>query len=191
MHDELPELKSSYYPPRAGVLTPLVNRRRRLWNSVMGFVPAACAPVPWKRALLAVLVPGMGFEVYGRRLIGWMVFGAWTLGGLSTILLTSSSPMVFLLFQFDPFFVAVGLMVGMHSTSVSYFAQRYCGWEAPRQRLLMSIAVTGILLLGIYLPLIRTMDSYRYQGQVSAAGLRVTVAMPVEVTPHFIDRARG
>jgi len=169
MHDEVPELKSSYYPPRAGWLTPVYQNVRRARTQWSGMLPGVSAPVSWRQTLLALVVPGMGFRVYGRQVIGWGVLAGWTLSAVGTICLLPVGQVQFLLFAFDPVYVAIGLMAALHAMSASFFAQRCLGWDAPRQRMLLSIAITGLLLLLVYMPLTQALTGYANHRRAEAS----------------------
>jgi signal peptidase I len=153
MHGDISELRSSYYPPRARWFARARLGWRRFELRWRGLLPGAVAPVSLFQALLGVLVPGMGFGVYGRPLLARVVAGLWLVAAVSFFLLLSVPPVVGMQVQFDPAFIAAGLAAGLHGMSVSFFAQRFWGWETPGRRVAMGVLATGAVLALLYLPL--------------------------------------
>lgn len=150
---ERSELESSYYPPRAGHFAAAGRGWRRVSVACRRFTPEPAESVPAGQALLALLAPGVGFGVFGRRLAGLVVAVAWGLAVLLAFYWLATPAVQMGGHQFDPAFMAAGAAAGLHATSAGFFAQLWWGWTTFVRRIVMSVAVTGLLLLCLYLPL--------------------------------------
>ncbi len=133
---------SPYYPPRArwysGVFSSLDLLRRHL--TVARLHPPTGVPIGG--ALLAFVLPGMGFSLRGLRIWGYLatacclVLAVWFV-----VMLGHPSGNL-----------AFGLLLSIHATSLGYMLEPCLGTTSFRYRVMFVVGVLGALGGLIYLP---------------------------------------
>jgi hypothetical protein len=133
---------SPYYPPRArwysGVLTDLDKIRRHLMLDRLR--PPASVPIG--QALIALLVPGLGFWLRGVRIWGYLAVGACLVCGCWFVVDLGHPGGN----------TAFGLLVSIHAMSLGYLLEPCLGGAEFRYRILFSLAVLIALGCAVYLP---------------------------------------
>ncbi len=133
---------STFYPPRARWYSPVLNLgntlgRRMPWNSFripkdMGF----------GALLAALLVPGLGVLLSGRKRLGW--------GALALSLFLMLAFVVWLGYPAGNF--AFGWLISIHTSSIGCFCAPLLGDNSMRRRLLFTVATLLAISLFIYWP---------------------------------------
>ncbi len=133
---------SQYYPRRArwysSLLAPgdWLRRRLRLERIRM---PPGTAVVGW---VVSALVPGWGFCARGRRLWGVTAMGASVLLALIFIIRLG----------YPAANLALGLLLSIHVTSLSYVLEPWTSSERFRTKLVFGLMLFVGLTCGVYLP---------------------------------------
>jgi hypothetical protein len=181
-HDDS-EPVSPYYPPRSSFLSRLVGAVRGLTRQV-GWRPEYLPEnLTLRRLLLGLAVPGYSYWLDGVRLPARLILGGWLLG-LAVFLILQTAPAVrVLMFQFDPAYLAFGLIISLHSTSANYLIARAWKVSETRARILTAVLVTLILICGVYFPIWQLVQHYWFV-PVEIAGTRLVIdprASPLKV----------
>jgi hypothetical protein len=139
------ETASAYYPPRARWYTTLFFQtgqhvRRRVGLDKLHLT----GELSWPGLFASLLVPGLVFFVFGRRLLGWLFFPAYCVASLVFVAALG----------FNTGSIAYGLMISLHATSIVYLEGHWLRDARFRLRLALSLCtLVGVWAL-IYAPLV-------------------------------------
>lgn len=185
MKDDEPELESPYYPPRARFHAPIRNRfqdfRRRV-SFVRKILPTDLSLF---QLLLGFWVPGYSYVLFGALWTAWLIVAGWGLGAVAFLVLLNAPPITGGGFQFDPAYLAFGLMISLHATSASHLIVQIWHYEEFRERLVVGVAVTAFMIFLIYFPAAEYIHSHVFMA-VTVGDIRVVVNP--RVSPENVRR---
>jgi signal peptidase I len=164
MKRDIPATPSSYYPPRAR----WYGRLRYPWIRIrselrLDWLTRPAGLTTW-HFLLALLVPGYAFFAFGRRRLGWLAFAVYAVAAASFIMGFGFETVQFggagSTFQFQPCFLAFGLMIAAHATSVTLvFVHLLQDFRFGRQ-VFYGLLATVFLSVFIYFPALRYTEAH-------------------------------
>jgi hypothetical protein len=111
---------------------------------------------------LCLCVPGLTFVRQGHLLLGYGLLIGYLLSGITFLAGLGLEPVQFWALvttvQFQPGFVAYGLMVAIHAISVLRWAAQQLGEATFRQRAVAAVGITFVTIAAVYWPVLSLIE---------------------------------
>ncbi len=166
---------SQYYPPRERWYGRFwypwhfLKQKLRLGVVTDGF------ELPYYKLLLGMIVPGLSWVWYGRRIFGLVTFASYCLIAIAFLIWIG----------YPAGTISLAILMSIHTSSILYMNRRLTPGEELGKRIIWTLVVFALVSLLVYQPLRRQMERHWFRPLV--IGERVLV-VKTSVSPSLIKR---